>query len=107
MSLKHGLQIVGCGGLAAAELIGPMDTHRLPRAEALLQEATRHIPGGVNSPVRAFAAVEGSPPFITGGQGPWIEDVAGHRYLDLVGSWGPLILGHAHPAVVAASPTAG
>ena len=86
-----------------AELIGPMDTHRLPRSEALLQEASRHIPGGVNSPVRAFAAVDGSPPFITGGEGPWIEDADGHRYLDLVGSWGPLILGHAHPAVVAAS----
>jgi glutamate-1-semialdehyde 2,1-aminomutase len=80
-----------------------MDTFRLPRSEALLEEAQRTIPGGVNSPVRAFAAVEGSPPFITGGKGPWLEDEDGHRYLDLVGSWGPLILGHAHPVVVAAA----
>lgn len=80
-----------------------MDTHTLPRAEALLEQAKRSIPGGVNSPVRAFAAVQGSPPFIRSGSGPWIEDVDGHRYLDLVGSWGPLILGHAHPVVVQAA----
>jgi len=83
-----------------------MDLHRLPRAEALLEDACRRIPGGVNSPVRAYAAVEGSPPFIEGGKGAWIEDVDGHRYLDLVGSWGPLILGHAHPIVVAAAVSA-
>ncbi len=80
-----------------------MDTLRLPRAEQLLEEACRHIPGGVNSPVRAFGAVDGNPPFISGGKGAWIEDVDGHRYLDLVGSWGPLILGHAHPTVVLAA----
>ncbi len=103
MSLPPRPRVLACGALAAAELIGPMDEHRLPRAEALLEEACRHIPGGVNSPVRAFAAVDGSPPFIVGGKGSWIEDVDGYRYLDLVGSWGPLILGHAHPAVVAAA----
>ncbi len=66
----------------------------------LLEAGRRVIPGGVNSPVRAFSAVEGDPPFIARGEGPWIEDVDGHRYLDLVGSWGPLILGHCHPEVV-------
>ncbi len=60
------------------------------------------IPGGVNSPVRAYQAVGGRPPFIARGDGPWIWDVDGNRYLDLVGSWGPLILGHRHPAVTAA-----
>ena len=72
------------------------------RSRQLLAEARAVIPGGVNSPVRAFAAVEGDPPFIARGEGPWIEDVDGNRYLDLVGSWGPLVLGHAHPAVVEA-----
>ena len=68
----------------------------------LLEQAQRVIPGGVNSPVRAFGAVEGDPPFIERGEGHYLVDVEGHRMLDLVGSWGPLILGHAHPAVVAA-----
>ena len=72
------------------------------RSEALLNEARTVIPGGVNSPVRAFAAVEGSPPFIARGEGAWMTDADGHRYLDLVGSWGPLILGHAHPGVLKA-----
>ena len=60
------------------------------------------IPGGVNSPVRAFAAVQGDPPFIARGEGAWLEDVDGNRYVDLVGSWGPLILGHADADVLAA-----
>jgi len=68
----------------------------------LLEQARAVIPGGVNSPVRAFAAVEGDPPFIAKGEGVWLEDVEGNRYLDLVGSWGPLILGHVHPEVQAA-----
>lgn len=72
------------------------------RSSALLEASRQVIPGGVNSPVRAFAAVEGDPPFIARGQGAFIEDVDGNRYLDLVGSWGPLILGHADPDVVAA-----
>ena len=72
------------------------------RSVALLADARTVIPGGVNSPVRAFAAVEGSPPFIARGEGVWMTDADGHRYVDLVGSWGPLILGHAHPAVLAA-----
>jgi glutamate-1-semialdehyde 2,1-aminomutase len=72
------------------------------RSVALLEEARTVIPGGVNSPVRAFAAVEGSPPFIAKGEGAWMTDADGNRYLDLVGSWGPLILGHAHPVVLQA-----
>ncbi len=73
------------------------------RSAALLDSARQVIPGGVNSPVRAFNAVDGDPPFIARGQGALIEDVDGNQYLDLVGSWGPLILGHAHPAVVKAA----
>ena len=68
----------------------------------LLSQARRVIPGGVNSPVRAFAAVEGEPPFIAEGRGNTMVDADGNEVIDLVGSWGPLILGHAHPAVLAA-----
>jgi glutamate-1-semialdehyde 2,1-aminomutase len=64
--------------------------------------ASRVIPGGVNSPVRAFKSVGGEPPHIVRGKGPRIWDADGNEYIDYVGSWGPLILGHAHPAVVAA-----
>jgi glutamate-1-semialdehyde 2,1-aminomutase len=72
------------------------------RSRALFERARRSIPGGVNSPARAFGAVGGEPPFIERGEGPYLFDVDGNRYLDYVGSWGPLILGHAHPEVVAA-----
>lgn len=68
----------------------------------LFQIAQRHIPGGVNSPVRAFANVGGTPPFIAKGQGAYLWDVEGQRYTDYVLSWGPLIAGHAHPQVIAA-----
>ena len=77
-------------------------TARDARSAALLAAARRVIPGGVNSPVRAFRAVGGTPRFIARGEGPYIYDADGHRYIDYVLSWGPLILGHAHPAVVAA-----
>ena len=69
---------------------------------ALFEEAQRLIPGGVNSPVRAYGAVGGNPPFIARGDGPWVFDVDGSRYLDLVCSWGPLILGQRPPTVVEA-----
>ena len=69
------------------------------RSAALLDEARRVIPGGVNSPVRAFAAVDGDPPFIARGEGNWLVDADGNRALDLIGSWGPLIFGHADPDV--------
>ncbi len=72
------------------------------RSAELFEEARRLIPGGVNSPVRAFRGVGGVPRFIAGGQGACLYDVDGNRYIDYVLSWGPLILGHAHPAVVAA-----
>ena len=68
----------------------------------LFADACELIPGGVNSPVRAFSAVGGTPRFLTSGQGCWLTDVDGNRYVDLVCSWGPMILGHAHPAVVEA-----
>jgi len=60
------------------------------------------LPGGVNSPVRAFRGVGGEPVFFQSGEGAWLTDVDGNRYVDFVGSWGPLILGHGHPAVVEA-----
>lgn len=74
----------------------------MSRSHELFQIAQTRIPGGVNSPVRAFRAVGGEPLFIHSGTGPYIFDVDGNRYIDYVGSWGPLILGHAHPAVLAA-----
>ena len=70
--------------------------------EALFQEALTHFPGGVSSPVRAFKAVGGTPKFFRRAKGAWFEDEDGKRFLDLCMSWGPLILGHAHPDVLAA-----
>ncbi len=70
--------------------------------ESLLKRALTVMPGGVSSPVRAFGAVEGDPPFLASGSGPRVTDAEGASYVDLVGSWGPLILGHAHPVVVEA-----
>jgi glutamate-1-semialdehyde 2,1-aminomutase len=72
------------------------------KSRALLRRAERVIPGGVNSPVRAYTAVGGAPPFVARGKGAHVWDADGRRYVDYVGSWGPLILGHAHPAVVRA-----
>lgn len=69
-------------------------------SEQLFARAQHTIPGGVNSPVRAFKAVGGSPRFIKAAQGAWITDADGNRYIDYIGSWGPMILGHQHPAVV-------
>ena len=73
-----------------------------PRSKALFEEATRLLPGGVNSPVRAFKAVGGQPVVIERACGCRLCDVDGHSYIDYVGSWGPMIVGHAHPAVVKA-----
>ncbi|MDP8960978.1 MAG: glutamate-1-semialdehyde 2,1-aminomutase [Actinomycetota bacterium] len=75
-------------------------------SRALYERAVRVIPGGVNSPVRAFTAVGGIPRFFVRGQGAHVWDEDGNRYVDLVQSWGPLVLGHAHPEVVAAAETA-
>ena len=73
-----------------------------PKSAELFERAQRIIPGGVNSPVRAFRAVGGTPRFMVSGQGPYLTDADGNTYVDLVASWGPMILGHAHPAVVEA-----
>ena len=70
------------------------------RNQQLFERAQRHIPGGVNSPVRAFRSVGGTPCFFTRGNGSRVSDADGKSYVDYVGSWGPLILGHAHPEVV-------
>jgi len=72
------------------------------RSKHLFAEAQKHIPGGVNSPVRAFRAVGGDPIFIKKAKGAFLYDEDGNRYLDLINSWGPMILGHAHPEVVSA-----
>ena len=73
---------------------------QLAKSEALFAEAQRLMPGGVNSPVRSFRAVTGTPPFIAHGGGARVTDVDGNEYIDYLGSWGPLVLGHAHPSVV-------
>lgn len=73
-----------------------------PRSSTLFASARQFIPGGVNSPVRAFKGVGGDPVFFKKGEGAWLFDEDGNRYVDYIGSWGPLILGHRHPAVIAA-----
>src|SRR6201992_2214722 len=73
-----------------------------PRSAELFARAQELIPGGVNSPVRAFRAVGGTPRFMVSARGPLLTDADGREYVDLVCSWGPTILGHAHPAVVEA-----
>ncbi|MBV9173531.1 MAG: aminotransferase class III-fold pyridoxal phosphate-dependent enzyme, partial [Chloroflexi bacterium] len=72
------------------------------RSQQLFEEAQELLPGGVDSPVRAFKAVGGTPRFIARGKGSHVWDVDGHRFIDYLASWGPLIAGHAHPGVVAA-----
>jgi glutamate-1-semialdehyde 2,1-aminomutase len=72
------------------------------KSEALLERAQRLIPAGVNSPVRAFGAVGGTPPFLERASGAHVWDADGRRYIDYVGSWGPMVAGHTHPAVVQA-----
>lgn len=76
----------------------PRDTHE---SAALFERASAVTPGGVNSPVRAFNAVGGTPRFIASARGAWLTDVDGHEYVDLICSWGPTLLGHAHPEVQA------
>jgi glutamate-1-semialdehyde 2,1-aminomutase len=73
---------------------------RVTTSAALFERASAVTPGGVNSPVRAFRAVGGTPRFMASGSGPYLTDVDGNEYVDLVGSWGPMILGHAHPEVI-------
>jgi glutamate-1-semialdehyde 2,1-aminomutase len=75
---------------------------KLTNSEALIERARKIIPGGVNSPVRAFRSVGGTPPFIVRGDGCRITDADGNTYIDYVGSWGPLLLGHRHPSIIEA-----
>jgi glutamate-1-semialdehyde 2,1-aminomutase len=82
----------------SAHFTAPLRT----RSQALQQRAERFFPGGVNSPVRAFKAVGGAPPFIERAEGAWLIDADDNRYIDYFGSWGPMILGHAFPPVVEA-----
>lgn len=78
------------------------DRTAVPVSDALFAAAQAVMPGGVSSPVRAFGSVGGTPRFMAAAQGAYLTDADGHEYVDLVGSWGPAILGHAHPAVVQA-----
>ncbi|MSR79521.1 MAG: glutamate-1-semialdehyde-2,1-aminomutase [Gemmataceae bacterium] len=73
---------------------------RRPLSHDAFQNAKNLIPGGVNSPARAFGGVGGEPLFIANAKGPWLFDLDGNRYLDFIGSWGPMILGHQHPKVM-------
>jgi len=75
---------------------------KMTRSRALQQRAEKLFPGGVNSPVRAFRAVNGEPPFVARGEGAYLWDADGNRFIDYFGSWGPMILGHAFPAAVEA-----
>ncbi|HEX8918090.1 MAG TPA: glutamate-1-semialdehyde 2,1-aminomutase [Chloroflexota bacterium] len=93
-------------GDARAHREGPASRHPTDRSAELFEEAKTLIPGGVNSPVRAFAAVGGTPLFISRGDGAYLWDVDGNRYVDYVMSWGPLVHGHAFPPVVEAVRTA-
>lgn len=72
----------------------------MTQSHSLFVEAKKHIPGGVNSPVRAFNGVGGDPVFFSKGEGAYVEDEDGKRYVDYVGSWGPMIVGHSHPEVI-------
>ncbi|GHE97951.1 glutamate-1-semialdehyde 2,1-aminomutase [Amycolatopsis deserti] len=78
-------------------------TREVDKSRAWFDRAAAVTPGGVNSPVRAFNSVGGTPRFMVRGEGPYLWDADGNRYVDLVSSWGPMILGHAHPAVVEAA----
>jgi glutamate-1-semialdehyde 2,1-aminomutase len=88
----------GSARIRGAEIRVPQQA----RSKALQQRAERFFPGGVNSPVRAFKAVGGSPPFVDHAKGAYLIDVDGNRFIDYFGSWGPMILGHAFPPVVEA-----
>src|SRR3990167_10364719 len=82
--------------------IKPATPLNTSRNSTLFERAKRLIPGGVNSPVRAFNAVGGTPRFVQRAQGAYFWDADGQRYIDYIGSWGPMILGHGHPAVLEA-----
>src|SRR5262249_24068572 len=85
-----------CGIVENSQTRGKMNIRK--KSQELHARASRVIPGGVDSPVRAFKSVGGDPPYIVRGQGAHIWDADGNEYIDYVGSWGPLILGHAFPS---------
>jgi glutamate-1-semialdehyde 2,1-aminomutase len=91
------------GTLDAVSTEGATHSDVPPASAALFARAEAATPGGVNSPVRAFGSVGGTPRFMASGRGPYITDEDGHRFVDLVSSWGPMILGHAHPGVIEAT----
>ena len=78
------------------------DTSTRTCSEDLLRKASKLIPGGVNSPARAFGAVGGTPPFMERGDGAYLFDVDGNRFIDFIGSWGPHLFGHRHPTILTA-----
>ena len=88
---------------AVERLDGVPYPYDAPASQALFARAQVVTPGGVNSPVRAFTAVGGAPRFMAAGRGPYLTDADGREYVDLVCSWGPLLLGHAHPEVITAA----
>jgi glutamate-1-semialdehyde 2,1-aminomutase len=100
---KTGSGKAGRGKAGSAKIRGAeIRARRGARSEALQRRAEQFFPGGVNSPVRAFMAVGGSPPFIERAKGAYLYDADGNKYIDYFGSWGPMILGHAFPPVVEA-----
>jgi glutamate-1-semialdehyde 2,1-aminomutase len=99
---RRGSRVAGQCGPGGCQN-GPVSyPYEAPASAALFDRATRVTPGGVNSPVRAFRAVGGTPRFMTRAYGPYLVDADGREYVDLVCSWGPMLLGHAHPDVVVA-----
>src|SRR5689334_21344643 len=102
-TLLAGLAVVDCGSVGPLGHNGPVTGPVIhDRSHALFARASAVTPGGVNSPVRAFRAVGGTPRFMVSGTGPYLTDADGREYVDLVCSWGPMILGHSRPEVIAA-----
>ncbi|HEV3137089.1 MAG TPA: aminotransferase class III-fold pyridoxal phosphate-dependent enzyme, partial [Pirellulales bacterium] len=88
--------------MATPDFSGRPDPNRRRRSQAAFARAKQLMPGGVNSPARAFGAVGGEPVFFQRGEGAYLFDIDGNRYIDYIGSWGPMILGHNHPRVLEA-----
>ena len=74
--------------------------NKINKSIELFKEAKLHMPGGVNSPVRAFKNINGNPIFFKKAKGPYIFDADNNKYIDYIGSWGPMIMGHSHPEIV-------
>ena len=76
--------------------------NKINKSRVLFKEAQKHMPGGVNSPVRAFKNINGNPIFFKKALGPYVYDVDNNKYIDYIGSWGPMIMGHSHPKIIKA-----